>query len=79
MDAWFAEASRMRWKSAADIKRLYATESVINSERVVFNIKGNAYRLVTSIDFDREIVWIKWVGSHAAYDRIDVSRISHDR
>lgn len=62
----------------ADVKRLYATASVIGSERVVFNIKGNDYRLVVAVDFEKAIVWIKWIGTHRDYDRIDVKEIDHD-
>ena len=62
----------------ADVRRRYATASVIKSERVVFNIKGNAYRLVVAIDFVHAVVWIKWIGTHAAYDRIDVSEVDHE-
>ena len=58
-------------------KRLYATASVVTSERIVFNIKGNDYRLVASVDFEKAIVWIKWIGSHRAYDQIDVTEVQH--
>lgn len=79
LDAWFAEAARAEWKSAADIKRRYATASIVSAERVIFNIKGNDYRLIVSIDFEKAIVWIKWIGSHAEYDRIDAREVQHDR
>jgi HTH-type transcriptional regulator/antitoxin HigA len=59
--------------SCADAKRLYATASIVNAERIVFNIKGNDYRLVVSVDFEKGIVWIKWIGTHKAYDKIDVT------
>ncbi len=78
LDAWFAEVSKAEWRSAADVKRLYATASIIDAERVVFNIKGNAYRLVVAIDYERSIIWIKWIGSHATYDRIDVAKVNYD-
>ena len=79
LDAWFSEVSRAQWRSAAEVKRLYRTASVVNAERVVFNIKGNGYRLVTAVDFEKGIVWIKWVGAHADYDRIDVSKVKYER
>jgi mRNA interferase HigB len=75
LDAWFAEAARANWTSMADVKARYATASVVTSERVVFNIKGNDYRLVVSVDFIRQIIWIKWIGTHADYDRIDVKEV----
>ena len=79
LDAWFSEVSKAQWASAADLKRLYRTASIVTVERLVFNIKGNDYRLVAAIDFEKGIVWIKWIGSHADYDRIKVSEVKHDR
>ena len=79
LDAWFDEARRARWKSAAELKRHYATAGVVTAERVVFNIKGNSYRLVVSIDFEKAIVWIKWIGTHRDYDRIDVTKVEHEK
>lgn len=79
LDAWFYEAKAARWRSTADIRRAYATASVVTAARVVFNIKGNDYRLVVAVDFEKSIVWIKWIGPHKDYDRIDVTEIEHDR
>lgn len=79
LDAWFHEVKRARWTNAAEVKRLYATASVVSSDRVVFNVKGNAYRLVAAIDFEKGIVWIKWVGAHEDYDRINVKEVKHGR
>ena len=77
VNAWFAEVSNTKWKNMADVKKLYATASVVSSERIVFNIKGNDYRLVVSVDFEKAIVWIKWIGTHKDYDRINVKEIEH--
>jgi mRNA interferase HigB len=77
LDAWFDEVSKAVWTSSADVKRLYATASIVSAERIVFNIKGNDYRLVVSVDFEKSIVWIKWIGTHKAYDRIDVTEVEH--
>jgi mRNA interferase HigB len=79
LDAWFAEVRKARWRNAADVKQLYATASIVTAERIVFNVKGNAYRLVVSADFEKGIVWIKWIGSHKDYDRIDVTEIEHEK
>jgi mRNA interferase HigB len=76
-DAWFSEVSKAKWRGMADVKRRYAAASVITSERIVFNIKGNDYRLVVAVDFEKSIVWIKWIGSHRDYDRIDVKEVKH--
>lgn len=78
MDAWFYEVKKARWKSTAEVKRRYATASIVTAERIVFNVKGNAYRLVVAVDFEKGIVWIKWIGSHKDYDRIDVTGAEHD-
>lgn len=78
LDAWFDEVSKATWANTADVKRLYATASVVSAERIVFNIKGNAYRLVVAVDFEKGIVWIKWIGTHKAYDKIDVTEVQYD-
>lgn len=78
LDAWFHEVRRATWKSPADIKRQYHSASIVK-DRVVFNIKGNAYRLVVGINYRLQIVFIKWVGNHAAYDRMNVAEVEYER
>lgn len=77
VEAWFGEVRKADWRSAADVKNSYATASIVSSERVVFNVKGNDYRLVVAVDYEKRIVWIKWIGTHKAYDRIDVTKVDH--
>jgi mRNA interferase HigB len=77
LDAWYYEARSATWRSPAEVKRAYANASIIGSERVVFNIKGNSYRLVAAVDYQRQAVFIKWLGSHADYDRIDVRTVQY--
>jgi len=77
LDAWFDEVSRAAWANPADVKQRYATASIVTAERIVFNIKGNDYRLVVAVDFEKRIVWIKWIGPHSAYDKIDVTEVQH--
>jgi mRNA interferase HigB len=79
LEAWFSEVNKADWISSADVKRLYATASIVNSDRIIFNIKGNGYRLVVAVDFEKGIVWIKWIGTHKDYDRIDVKEIEHGK
>lgn len=79
LDAWFSEVKAADWKTTADMKRLYATASIVSADRIVFNIKGNDYRLVVAVDFERAIMWIKWIGTHRDYDDIDVKDIDHGR
>ena len=75
IDAWFDEVRKAEWKTSADVKRRYPSASVVSADRIVFNIKGNDYRLVVSVDFEKRIVWIKWIGRHAEYDQIDVREV----
>jgi mRNA interferase HigB len=79
LDAWFDEVRKARWTGTAQVKRSYATASIVSADRIVFNIKGNDYRLVVAVDFEKSIVWIKWIGTHKAYDKIDVSEVRYDR
>ena len=78
LDAWFDEVKKARWSSAADVKRSYATASIVSADRIVFNVKGNDYRLVAAVDFEKSIVWIKWIGTHRDYDKIDVKEVRYD-
>jgi mRNA interferase HigB len=75
LDAWFDEVKKARWSSAAEVKRSYATASIVSADRVVFNIKGNAYRL--AVDFEKSIIWTKWIGTHQDYDKIDVKEVQY--
>lgn len=79
LNAWFAEAKQAHWSNTAEVKGAYATASIITAERIVFNIKGNAYRLVVTVDFEKQIIWIKCIGSHRDYDRTDVRNVEYDR
>ena len=78
LDAWFDEVKKARWASSAEVKASYATACIVNAERIVFNVKGNAYRLVVAVDFEKSLVWIKWIGAHKDYDRIGVREVDHD-
>ncbi len=73
--AWFAEAEQANWSSPADIKAAYASASVLANGRVVFNIKGNAYRLVVHVKYQFHAVYVRFFGTHAEYDRIDAETI----
>jgi mRNA interferase HigB len=72
---WYAEAGRADWKSPADIKVAHRNASFLANNRVVFNIKGNDYRLVAAVHYNRSMMFIRFVGTHAEYDRIDAARI----
>ena len=75
LQAWFADAKQAHWKNPNDIKKIYRNASVINNNRVVFNIKGNDYRLVVAINYDFGIIYIRFIGTHKEYDRIDATTI----
>ena len=77
LDAWFHEAAKAKWKSPAEVKAAYASASIVGKDRVVFNIKGNDFRLVTAIDYVRQVIFIKWLGTHAEHDRIDVAAVKY--
>jgi mRNA interferase HigB len=77
LHAWFHEVSRAEWRNSSDVRRSYATASIVGRDRVVFNIKGNDYRLVVAINYEHGIIFIKWIGSHADYDQIDVRTVSY--
>lgn len=73
--AWYAQASRADWKAPADIKAAYGNASFVANSRAVFNIKGNDYRLVVAVRFDRGLLFVRFVGTHRQYDRVDVETI----
>jgi mRNA interferase HigB len=75
LKSWYKEAEEAHWKVPRDIKRDYPTASFLPDNRVVFNIKGNNYRLVVKINYDYGIVWIRFVGTHGQYDKINASTI----
>lgn len=73
--AWYAEASRANWSTPAQIKAAYRDASFIGNKRVIFNIKGNDYRLVVAVHYDRYRLFIRFVGTHGEYDKIDAGTI----
>ncbi len=77
LDSWFHEADAATWSTPADVKNSYGNASIVGDDRVVFNIKGNGYRLVVAIDYGRHIVFIKWLGTHQQYDEIDAKTVKY--
>ncbi|MGI4827633.1 MAG: type II toxin-antitoxin system HigB family toxin [Janthinobacterium lividum] len=78
LDAWYAEVSKAEWKTSAELKQHYRSASIVSSSRVVFNIRGNDFRLVAAMNFDYQVLFIKWLGTHREYDRIDVEEVEYD-
>jgi mRNA interferase HigB len=77
LDSWYHEVHAADWTKMADVKEQFATASVISSDRIVFNIKGNSHRLVVAVDFEKSVVFVKWIGTHNEYDDIDVKAIQY--
>lgn len=75
MKAWYQETSKAEWTNLDNLKAEYPSASFLANNRVVFNIKGNHYRLIVKINYDYQIIWIRFIGSHAAYDKINAKTI----
>lgn len=76
--AWYAEVEKAEWKKPNEIKASFRTADIINNKRVVFNIKGNDYRLVVDVEYRIGLVFIVRVMTHAQYDKVDVTTIDHE-
>jgi mRNA interferase HigB len=75
LDAWYRDARRATWKSPSDIRNQDPTASIIAKDRVVFDIRGNRYRLVVHVRYGEGLVFVRFIGTHQEYDRIDATTI----
>ena len=75
LSAWYAIVSRVRWESPVDVKAAYRHASFLAKNRVAFNIKGNDYRLVVAMHYNRQIVHVRSIGTHRQCDQFDVSKV----
>lgn len=75
MESWYRDVKNAGWKSPIDIKKVYRNVDFIRHNRVIFNIKGNKYRLILSIQYKTGIVYIRFIGSYQEYDKIDPNTI----
>ena len=75
LKAWFHETKAARWKAFTDIKARYRSADTLPGNRVVFNIRGNTYRLIVRIHYNTGIVFIRFLGTHAEYDKIHATTI----
>ena len=75
LKAWYQEISKAEWKNSNEIKLDYQTASIVGDNRIVFNIKGNTYRLIVKINFGYQMVWIRFIGTHSEYDKINAKTI----
>lgn len=75
LKTWFSEAKKADWKNFAEVKAMYPSASLLRDNRIVINIKGNTYRLVVKVNFAYGQIWIRFVGTHAEYDKIDANSV----
>lgn len=75
LQAWYHDAKQATWQSPHDIRRVYATASIIANNRVVFNIRGNHYRLIVAMNYAVGIIYIRFIGTHKEYDQIDAATV----
>ena len=73
--AWHDEACKAEWRQPADVKAVYRSASVLKNRRVVFNIRGNEYRLIVAIAYRVGVVYVKFIGTHAQYDAVDAETV----
>ncbi|MFO7750418.1 MAG: type II toxin-antitoxin system HigB family toxin [Desulfobacteraceae bacterium] len=75
LEAWYHEAKKAQWASPAEIKEQYRSASILKDNRVVFNIAGNKYRLIVKINYHSKTVFVRFIGNHKEYDKIDAEVI----
>ncbi len=75
LKAWYQETSKAEWSNPNDIKKEYPVASILPNNRIVFNIKGNHFRLIVKINYEYKIIWIRFIGTHAEYDKINAKTI----
>ncbi len=75
LKTWYETAMNSNWKTPNDVKNSYANVSILKSERVVFNIKGNSYRLIVKFNFEKQWIFIRFIGTHSEYDKINADII----
>ncbi len=73
--AWYREVEQADWDTPGMLKKKYGSASIVGDNRVIFNIKGNAYRLVVKINYRYRVVYVRFVGTHAEYDAVDVEEV----
>lgn len=75
LQGWYYELLKSEFRSFNELKEVYGSASLVGDDRVVFNIMGNKYRLVARMVFEYRAIQVKWFGTHAEYDKIDVIRV----
>lgn len=75
LKTWFDTAMNSEWKTPNDVKQTYANASILKDNRIVFNIKGNSHRLIVKFNYQKQWIFIRFIGTHKAYDEIDANTI----
>jgi mRNA interferase HigB len=75
LKTWYDTAMSSDWKTPSDVKKTYSSASILKDSRIVFNIKGNSHRLVTKFHFEKQWIFIRFIGTHKEYDKIDANTI----
>jgi mRNA interferase HigB len=75
LKTWYETAMNANWQTPADVKKNYSSASVLKKSRIVFNIKGNTYRMITKFNFEKQWIFIRFIGTHSEYDNIDANTI----
>jgi mRNA interferase HigB len=75
LKTWYDTAYSSNWKTPNDVKKSYANASILKNNRIVFNIKGNSYRLVIKFNFEQQLAFVRFIGTHVDYDKIDANNI----
>lgn len=75
MKTWYDTVKNADWKTPADVKLTYANASVLKNNRIVFNVKGNTYRLIAKLNFEKQWLFIRFIGTHVEYEKIDADTI----
>lgn len=75
LKTWYDTAMNSEWKTPNEVKQTYANASILKNSRIVFNVKGNAYRLVSKINYEKQWIFIRFIGTHSEYDEIDAENI----
>ena len=75
LNAWYYEAKKAKWGNSHEVQRLYGNSSILKHGRIVFNISGNKYRLVVMINYETQMIYIRFIGTHLEYDNINAEKI----
>lgn len=79
LNTWFTVINKATWTSSAELKRDLRSASIISARRCVFNIQGNHFRLIADISYEHQVLFIKWLGTHKEYDKIDVLSVEYNK